>query len=188
VWDERIISTSSLRTSPVQIVFPGHLSVYPAPWTPRRIIMYAALGVVALTLMGSSGMAVTAHFLRTPLHGWLLSTGPGTPQLFVLSGNPKGAWWRRIFPKKQASIGTEPHCDYPLDRRAVGADIEAEISVGPWWDRSGALYLRSTRDPSHVQLNGVEVAGRQRVVLLDGMAMEKPSRVRFGNYEMTFDA
>ena len=133
-------------------------------------------------------MAFIGHYVRTPLRGWLLSTGPGTPQLFVLNSNPKEEAWRRVFPRKGATIGTEPHCDYQLDRRETGVEIDAEIYAGPWWERSGALYLRSFRTPSHVSVNGVEVTDKRGVILTDGEALEKPVHVRFGNYEMTFDA
>jgi hypothetical protein len=85
-------------------------------------------------------------------------------------------------------LGTGPQRDYQLDLRDTGAEIAAEIYVGPWWDRSGALYLRSTRDPSHLMVDGMELAGKHPVVLMNGKAVEKPSRIRFGNYEMTFDA
>jgi hypothetical protein len=86
------------------------------------------------------------------------------------------------------TIGTEPHCDYQLDRRETGAEIDVEVYVGPWWDRSGAIYLRSFRIPSHVYVNRVEVTPKQDVILRDGETLEKPVQVRFGNYEMTFDA
>jgi hypothetical protein len=62
------------------------------------------------------------------------------------------------------------------------------ISVGPWWERSGSLYIRSFRTPSHVVVNGVEVAAKQGAILTEGEALEKPVLVRFGNYEMTFEA
>jgi hypothetical protein len=143
---------------------------------------------MALGAAFAAGMALVGRYVRTPLHGWLLSTGKGTPQLFVLNGNPKGDSWRRFFPRKGATIGTEPDCDYQLEPRETGGEVEAEIYVGPWWDRSGALYLRSLRTPSHVYVDGVEVVGKQGVVLMDGEALEKPVHVRFGNYEMTFDA
>jgi hypothetical protein len=136
----------------------------------------------------SAGMALIAQYVRTPLHGWLLSTGQGPPQLFVLNGNPQGKSWRRLFPRKRATIGTEPHCDYQLDLRETAVEIAAEIYVGPWWERSAALYLRSLRTPSRVYVNGIEVAGKQGVILTDGEALEKPAHVRFGHYEMTFDA
>jgi hypothetical protein len=122
------------------------------------------------------------------LRGWLLSTGPGTPQLFVLNSNPKEEAWRRVFPRKGATIGTEPHCDYQLDRRETGVDIDAEICAGPWWECTGALYLRSFRIPSHVSVNGVEVTDKRGVILTDGETLGKPVRVRFGTYEMSFDA
>jgi hypothetical protein len=132
-------------------------------------------------------MAAMAQFVRAPLRGWLLSTGKGTPHLLVLSGNPTGESWRRLFPKTRASIGTDPHCDYPLDRRDTGAEIAAEIYVGPWWERSRALYLRSRRQPSHIYVNGAEVTTREGVLLRDEDSIEKPIHVRFGNCEMTFD-
>jgi len=188
VWDERVISTRSLRTSPMQIVFPGELTVSPIPWTPGRLGKYLAAGVLAMASTIAAGMALLGNFVRTPLHGWLLSTGPGTPQLLVLSGNPHAHRWRRIFPKKRATVGTGPHCDHQLDLRDTGVEVEAEISVGPWWDRSGSLYLRSTRNPSHVSIDGVEVTAKEAVVLMDGMALEKPARIQFGHCEMTFDA
>ncbi len=188
VWDDRVISTRSMRTNPVQIVFPGRLTVQPAPWTPRRIFTYVSLGGLALAVAIGASMAGLAHFARTPFHGWLLSTGRGAPQLIVLNGNPKGGWWRQIFPRRRIAVGTGPRCDYQLDPQETGAEIKAELCVGPWWDRSGALYLRSINIPSHVYVNGVEVAGKQRIVLKDAQALEKPARVRFGNYEMTFDA
>jgi hypothetical protein len=188
VWDDRLISTRSLRVSPVQIVFPGKLTVSPVPWTTGRIMKYVSLVGMALGVAFAAGMVLVGRYLRTPLHGWLLSTGKGTPQLFVLNGNPKGDAWRRLFPRKGATIGTEPHCDYQLDPRETGVEIAAEIYVGPWWDRSGALYLRSFRTPSHVYVNGDEVVGKQEVVLTDGETLEKPVHVRFGGYEMTFDA
>jgi hypothetical protein len=105
-----------------------------------------------------------------------------------LSGNPQERSWRRLFPRKWTSIGTAPHCDYQLDPQDTGVDVEAEIYVGPWWDRSGVLYLRSARHPSHVSVNGIEVPGKASVILMDGEALEKPVHVRFGTYEMTFDA
>jgi von Willebrand factor type A domain len=188
VWDDRLISTRSLRASPVQIVYPGKLTVASAPWTTGRIVKYVSLVGMALGVACAAGMALIAHYVRTPLHGWLLSTGQGTPQLFVLHGNPKGDAWRRLFPRKGATIGTEPHCDYQLDLRETGVGIDAEVYVGPWWARSKALYLRSFRTPSHVYVNGLEVAAKQGVILTDGEALEKPVPVRFGNYEMTFDA
>jgi von Willebrand factor type A domain len=188
VWDDRLISTRSMRANPVQIVFPGKLTVSPLPWTSSRILTYVSLVGIALAVAFGAGMALIAQYVRTPLHGWLLSTGKGTPQLFVLHGNPKEESWRRLFPRKEATIGTEPHCDYQLDRRETGAEIDAQIYVGPWWERSGALYLRSRRTPSHVYVNGVEVVGKQGVILTDGEALEKPVQVRFGNYEMSFDA
>lgn len=188
VWDDRLISTRSLRVSPVQIVFPGRLMVSPAPWTTGRIIKYISLIGMAVGVAFGAGMALLAQYVRAPLHGWLLSTGQGAPQLFVLNGNPKEGAWRRLFPRKGVTIGTAPHCDYQLDPRETGVEVEAAIYVPPWWDRSGALYLRSHRIPSHIYVNGVEVAGKQGVILMDGEALEKPVRVRFGNYEMTFDA
>jgi hypothetical protein len=133
-------------------------------------------------------MAFIGHYVRSPLRGWLLSTGPGTPQLFVLNSNPKEEAWRRVFPSKWATIGTTPQCDYPLERRETGVDIDAEISTGPWWERSGALYLRSFRTPSHVFVNGVEVVGKRGIILTDGETLGKPVHIRFGNYQMTFDA
>jgi len=108
--------------------------------------------------------------------------------LFVLNSNPKDQAWRRVFPRKGATIGTETHCDYQLDRRETGVEVDVEISAGPWWERSQGLYLRSFRIPSHVYVNGVEVLDKRGVILTDGETMEKPVRVRFGNYEMTFDA
>jgi hypothetical protein len=188
VWDDRLISTRSLRVNPVQIVFPGKLTVSSAPWTSRRILKYITLGGVLLGLAAGVGMVITAHFVRTPLRGWLLSTGQGTPQLFVLSGNPYGESWRRLLPRTRATIGTAPQCDYALDAHEVGGDVEAEIYVGPWWDRSGAIYLRSPRTPSHVYVDGIEVTEQEGVILMDREALEKPVHIRFGNYEMTFDA
>jgi hypothetical protein len=188
VWDDRLVSTRSLRVNPVQIVFPGQLKVSSAPWTTGRILKYVTFGGVLLAMAIGAGMAVIAQYVRTPLRGWLLSTGQGTPQLFVLSGNPQDTSWRRIFPKTRATIGTTPECDYPLDAREVGGEVEAEIYVRPWWDRSEAIYLRSTRTPSHVSVDGVEVAEQEGVILMDKDALEKPVRIRFGNYEMTFDA
>jgi von Willebrand factor type A domain len=188
VWDDRLISTRSLRVSPVQIVYPGKLTVSPALWTPAHIMMYVSLVGTALGVAFAVGMAFIGQYVRSPLRGWLLSTGQSTPQLFVLNGNPNGETWRRLFPRKRVTIGTEPHCDYQLDLRETGIEIDAEISVGPWWERSGTLYLRSFRTPSHVLVNGVEVAAKQDVVLMDGEALEKPVHVRFGNYEMTFEA
>jgi hypothetical protein len=188
VWDDRLISTRSLRVSPVQIVFPGKFTVSPAPWTTGRIIKYVSLIGMTVGIAFAAGMTLIAQYVRAPLHGWLLSTGQGAPQLFVLNGNPQGESWRRLFPKRGVSIGTPPHCDYQLDPRETGAEIEAEIYVPPWWDRSGALYIRSRRSPSHVSVNGIEVAGKQGVILVDGEALEKPVRMQFGNYEMTFDA
>jgi hypothetical protein len=188
VWDDRLISTRSLRVSPVQIVFPGKFTVSPAPWTTGRIIKYVSLIGMAVGIALAGGMTLIAQYVRAPLHGWLLSTGQGTPQLFVLNGNPKEEPWRRLFPKTGVTIGTAPHCDYQLDPRGTGVEIEAEIYVPAWWDRSGALYIRSHRSPSHVYVNGVEVVGKQGVILVDEEALEKPIRVQFGNYEMTFDA
>lgn len=188
VWDDRLISTRSLRVSPVQIVFPGKFTVSPAPWTTGRIIKYVSLIGMAVGIALAAGTTLIARYVRSPMHGWLLSTGQGTPQLFVLNGNPKEESWRRLFPKKGVTIGTAPHCDYQLDPRETGVEIEAEIYVPAWWDRSRALYIRSHRSPSHVYVNGVEVVGKQGVILVDEEALEKPIRVRFGSYEMTFDA
>jgi von Willebrand factor type A domain len=188
VWDDRLISTRSLRVNPVQIVYPGKLTVSPAPWTAGRIIKYVSVVGMALGIAVAAGMALIGQYVRTPLHGWLLSTGQGTPQLFVLNGNPKGKSWRRLFPKKGVTIGTEPYGDYQLDLRETGAEIAVEVYVGPWWERSGALYLRSFRSPSHVYVDGVEVAAKQGAILTDGEALEQPVHVRFGNYEMTFEA
>jgi hypothetical protein len=188
VWDERVISTRNLRASPVQIMFSTALTALPTPWTPGRLVKYVSLGAMIAAVAIALGMVFIAHVVRTPLHGWLLSTGRGTPQLFVLCGNPQGTRWQHIFPKSRATLGTGPQRDYQLDLRDTGAEIAAEIYAGPWWDRSGALYLRSTRDPSHLMVDGMELAGKQPVVLMDGKAVEKPSRIRFGNYEMTFDA
>jgi hypothetical protein len=188
VWDDRLISTRSLRVSPVQIVFPGKFTVSPAPWTTGRIIKYVSLIGMAVGIALAAGMTLIARYVRSPMHGWLLSAGQGTPQLFVLNGNPKEESWRRLFPKKGVTIGTAPHCDYQLDPRETGVEIEAEIYVPAWWDRSRALYIRSHRSPSHVYVNGVEVVGKQGVTLVDEEALEKPIRVRFGSYEMTFDA
>jgi von Willebrand factor type A domain len=187
VWDDRLISTKSLRMNPVQIVYPGKLIVAPTPWTTGRISKYVVVMGMALSMACAGGMAFIGHYVRTPLRGWLLSTGQGTPQLFVLNSNPKEQAWRRIFPRKGVAIGTEPQSDYLLDRRETGVEIDAEISAGPWWERPGALYLRSFRTPSHVYVNGVEVTDQQSVILTDGEILEKPVRVRFGNYEMTFD-
>jgi hypothetical protein len=188
VWDDRLISTKSLRVNPVQIIYPTTLTVASMPWTTGRIIKYVSLGGMALGMVCAAGMAFIGHYIRTPLRGWLLSTGSGTPQLFVLNSNPKEEAWRRVFPSKGATIGTEPHCDYLLDRRETGVEIDAAIYAGPWWERSGALYLRSFRTPSHVSVNGVEVADKRGVILTDGETLEKPVHVRFGNYEMSFDA
>jgi hypothetical protein len=188
VWDDRLISTKSLRMNPVQILYPAKLTVSPTPWTAGRVITYVSLVGMALAVAGAAGMAFIGHYVRTPLRGWLLSTGQGTPQLFVLKSNPKEEAWRRIFPRKGASIGTETHCDYQLDRRETGVEIDAEVCAGPWWERSGALYLRSFRTPSHVYVNGSEVPDKQGIILMDGETLEKPVHVRFGNYEMTFDA
>jgi hypothetical protein len=188
VWDARLISTRSLRVSPVQIVFPGRLTVSSAPWTTGRIIKYVSLMGLAVGVALGAGMGLIAQYVRPPLRGWLLSTGQGAPQLFVLNGNPKEGTWRRLFPKTGVTIGTAPYCDYQLEPRETGVEVEAEIYVPPWWERSRALYLRSHRTPSHVYVNGVEVAGKQGVILMDGEALEKPIRVRFGSYEMTFDA
>jgi hypothetical protein len=188
VWDDRLISTRSWRASPVQIVYPGKLTVSAAPWTAGRIVKYVSLVGMALGVVFAAGMALIARYVRTPLRGWLLSTGRGTPQLVVLNSNPKEDTWRRLLPRKGATIGTEPHCDYQLDLRETGVQIDAEIYVGPWWARSRALYLRSLRTPSHISVDGVEVAAKQSVILTDGEALEKPVHVRFGNYEMTFDA
>ena len=188
VWDDRLISSKSWRANPVQIVYPGKLTVSPAPWTTGRIMKYVSLVGMALGVACAAGMAFIGHYVRTPLRGWLLSTGPGTPQLFVLNSNPKEEAWRRVFPIKGATIGTEPHCDYQLDRRETGVEIDVEICAGPWWEQTGALYLRSFRTPSYVLVNGVEVTDKRGVILTDGEALEKPIRVQFGNYEMTFDA
>jgi hypothetical protein len=188
VWDDRLISTKSLRVNPVQIVYPTKLTVAPMPWTTSRIIKYISLVGMALGMACAAGMAFIGHYVRIPLRGWLLSTGPGTPQLFVLNSNPKEEAWRRVFPRKGATIGTEPHCDYQLDRRETGVDIDAEICAGPWWECTGALYLRSFRTPSHVSVNGVEVTDKRGVILTDGETLGKPVRVRFGTYEMSFDA
>jgi hypothetical protein len=188
VWDDRLISTKSLRVNPVQIVYPTKLTVEPMPWTTGRIIKYISLVGMALGMACAAGMAFIGHYVRTPLRGWLLSTGPGTPQLFVLSSNPKEEAWRRVFPRKGATVGTEPHCDYQLDRRETGVDIDVEICAGPWWERTGVLYLRSFRTPSHVLVNGVEVTDKRGVILTDGETLEKPVLIRFGNYEMSFDA
>jgi hypothetical protein len=188
VWDDRPISTKSLRMNPVQIVYPVTLTVSPTPWTTGRIIKYISLGGAAFGVACAAAMAFIGHYVRSPLRGWLLSTGARTPRLFVLNSNPKEDALRRIVPRKSATIGTEPHCDYQLDRRETGVEIDAEISTGPWWERSGALYLRSFRTPSRVSVNGVEVADKRGVILTDGKTLEKPVRVRFGDYEMTFDA
>jgi hypothetical protein len=188
VWDDRLISTRSLRASPVQIVFPGKLTVSPAPWTTSRIVKYVSLAALALGVALAGGMILLGRYVRSPLRGWLLSTGQGTPQLFVLNGNPKETSWRRLFPKTSVTIGTAPHADYPLDLRETGVEVEAEIYVPRWWDRSGALYLRSQRNPSHISVNNVEIAGTAPVVLIDEQSLEKPVQMRFGSYEMTFDA
>jgi hypothetical protein len=188
VWDDRLISTRSVRVSPIQIVYPGKLTVSPAPWTTGRIMTYVSLVGTALGVALVVGMAFIGQYVRIPLRGWLLSTGQGTPQLFVLNSNPKGDAWRRLCPRKRLTIGTAPHCDYQLDLRETGIEIDVEIYVGPWWERSGALYLRSFRAPSHVLVNGAEVAAKQDVILMAGEALEKPVHVRFGNYEMTFEA
>jgi hypothetical protein len=37
-------------------------------------------------------------------------------------------------------------------------------------------------------VNGLEVPAKESIILMDGEALEKPVRVRFGTYEMTFDA
>ncbi|HEX9867371.1 MAG TPA: vWA domain-containing protein [Candidatus Tectomicrobia bacterium] len=188
VWDDRLISTRSVRVSPVQMIYPGKLTVFPAPWSPGRIIMYVSLVGTALGVVVAAGMAFIGQYVRSPLRGWFLSTGQSTPQLFVLNSNPNGAAWRRLFPRKGVTIGTEPHCDYQLDLRETGVEIKAEISVGAWWERSGPLYLRSFRTPGHVLVNGVEVTAKQGVILMEGEVLEKPVHVRFGNYEMTFEA
>jgi hypothetical protein len=188
VWDERLISTKSLRVNPVQIVYPATLTVSPRPWTTGRIAMSVSLVGMALGMAGAAGMAFIGHYVRTPLRGWLLSTGQRTPQLFVLNGNPKEDAWRRLFPRKGVTIRTEMPCDYQLDRHETGVEIDVEISAGPWWERSGELYIRSFRSPSHVYVNEVEVPDKRGVILTDGEALEKPVRVRFGDYEMTFDA
>jgi von Willebrand factor type A domain len=187
VWDDRLISTRSARVSPVQIVYPGKLTVSPVPWSPGRIIMYVSLVGTALGVVCAVGMAFIGQYVRSPLRGWLLSTGQSTPQLFVLNSNPNGEAWRRLFPRKGVTIGTKPHCDYQLELRETGVEIDVEITVGPWWERSGALYLRSFRTPGHVSVNGVEVTAKQGVILMDREALEKPVHVRFGNYEMTFE-
>jgi hypothetical protein len=188
VWDDRLISTRSLRASPVQIVYPGKLTVLPAPWTTGRVIKYVSVVAMALGAAFAAGMAFIGQYVRSPLRGWLLSTGQGAPQLFVLNGNPKGDAWRRLFPRTRVTIGTEPHCDYQLDLRETGVEIGAVIYVGPWWQRSKALYVRSFRTPSHVYVEGVEVTATQGIILTDGETLEKPVRIRFGHYEMTFDA
>jgi hypothetical protein len=188
VWDDRLISTKSWRMNPVQIVYPAKLTVSSMPWTAARIIKYVSVVGMALAVTCAAGMAFIGHCVRAPLRGWLLSTGQGVPQLFVLNGNPKEEACRRVFPRKGVSIGTETHCDYQLDQRETGVAIDAEIAAGPWWKRSGALYLRSFRTPSHVYVNGVEVPDRRGVILTEGETLEKPVRVQFGNYEMTFDA
>jgi hypothetical protein len=188
VWDDRLVSTRSLRMNPVQIVFPGQLTVSPAPWTTARIFKYVVLGGSAIGIAVAAGMVVITQFVRAPLCGWLLSVGHGTPQLLVLSGNPQGESWRRLFPKTRTSIGTAPNCDYPLDLRDTGVEIAAEIYVGPWWEHSRALYVRSRRQPSHIYINGAEVTSREGVLLKDQDTLEKPIHLRFGNYEMTFDA
>jgi hypothetical protein len=188
VWDDRLISTKSLRVNPMQIVYSAKLTVSSMPWTTGRVIKYVSLGGMALGMACAAGLAFIGHYVRPPLRGWLLSTGPGTPQLFVLNSNPQEEFWRRVFPRTRATIGTEPQCDYLLDRRETGVEIAAAISAGPWWDRSGALYLRSFRTPSHVAVNGVEVVGKRGIVLTDGETLGKPVHIRFGNYEMTFDA
>jgi hypothetical protein len=188
VWDDRVINTKSLRVNPVQIMYPTTLTVSPMPWTIGRVIQYVSLLAMAVGMACAAGMAFIGHYVRTPLRGWLLSTGSGTPQLFVLNGNPKEAAWRRIFPSKGATIGTEPPCDYLLDRGETGVEIDAEIYAGPWWDRSGALYVRSLRTPSHVWVNGVEVGDQQKVILTDGETLAQPVHIRFGDYEMSFDA
>jgi hypothetical protein len=188
VWDDRLVSTRSLRVNPVQIVFPGQLTVSPAPWTTGRIIKYVLLGGSAIGFVVATGMAIVAQFIRAPLRGWLLSTGKGTPQLLVLSDNPRGQSWRRLFPKTCITIGTDPYCDYLLDVRDTGSEIAADIYVGPWWERSRAVYLRSRRQPSHIYVDGTEVTTREGVLLKDEETVEKPISIRFGHYEMTFDA
>jgi hypothetical protein len=188
VWDDRLISTQSVRVNPVQIVYPVKLTVSPTPWTTGRMIKAVSAVGMALGIACAAVMAFIGHYIRTPLRGWLLSAGGRTPQLFVLNSNPKEEAWRRIFPRKSTTIGTEPHCDYQIDRRETGVEIDAEISAGPWWERSRALYLRSFRTPSHISVNGVEVADKRGVILTDGDTLEKPVHVRFGDYEMTFDA
>jgi hypothetical protein len=179
VWDDRLISTRSLRASAVQIVYPGKLTVLPAPWTTGRIVKYISLVAMALGVAVAAGMAVIGQYVRSPLRGWLLSTGQGTPQLFVLNGNPKAEAWRRLFPRTRVTIGTEPHCDYQLELRETGVEIDAAIYVGPWWERSQALYVRSFRTPSHVYVDGVEVTATQGIILTEGETLEKPVRVRF---------
>jgi hypothetical protein len=188
VWDDRLVSTKSLRVNPVQIVYPTQLTVAPTPWTVGRIFKYISMVGMALGMGFAAGLAFIGHYVRAPLRGWLLSTGVGTPQLFVLNGNPKEGPWRRVFPRKGATIGTEPHCDYQLDQRETGAEIDAEIYVGPWWERPGALYLRSFRTPSFVSVNGIEVTGKRGSLLTTGEPLETPVHIRFGNYEMSFDA
>jgi hypothetical protein len=187
VWDDRLISTRSVRASPVQIVYSGKLTVSPAPWSPGRIMMYVSLVGTALGVVCAAGMAFIGQYVRSPLRGWLLSTGYSPPQLFVLNSNPNGAAWRRLFPRKGVTIGTQPQCDYQLELRETGVEIEVEISVGHWWERSGSLYVRSFRSPSHVSVNGVEVT-KQALIFMDGEALEKPVHLRLGNYEMTFEA
>ena len=74
-----------------------------------------------------------------------------------------------------------------LELRDTGVEIDAEVYVGPWWERTGAIYLRSRRQPSHISVNGAEVIGTEGVLLKDEETIEKPTHVRFGHYEMTFD-
>jgi hypothetical protein len=188
VWDDRLIGMQSVQVSPIQLVYSAKLIAAPVPWSLGRISMYISVVGTALGVVFAAGMAFIGQYVRRPLRGWLLSTGHSTPQLFVLNSNPTGEVWHRLFPRKGVRIGTAPKCDYQLDLRETGVDIEVEISVGPWWERSGRLYVRSCRTPSHVAVNGVEVTAKPDVFLMDGEALEKPVHMRFGNYEMTFEA
>lgn len=67
VWNDRLISTRSVRESPEQIVYPGKLTVSPVPWSPGRIIMYASLAGTALGVVFAAGMAVIGQYVRSPL-------------------------------------------------------------------------------------------------------------------------
>lgn len=66
VWDDRLISTRSLRVSPVQIVFPGKLTVSPAPWTTGRVIKYVLLIGTAVGGVVAAGSSLIAQYVRAP--------------------------------------------------------------------------------------------------------------------------